>query len=142
MPDQITSHRLSRSANGQSLCLPHQSFQVIRENDCQYLQVALAGRIILQVDQAESEDQIIYRHQQECGADTSLDSDVCLSDPRIHQVPVEVEEKHATDFAAIAAKFVRKTRLDGIAARRSTGDVMAQYSADSFAVKVNGTAVK
>ena len=142
MPDQITPHRLSRSANGQSLCLPHQSFQVIRENDCQYLQVALAGRIILQVDQAELEDQIIRRHQQECGVDTNLDCDVCLSDSGIHQIPVEADEKHAADIAAIAAKSVRKTRLNGFASRGSSADAADQYSADGFAVKVNGTAVK
>ena len=68
------------------------------------------------MDQAEPEDKIIHRHQQECGADINLDSDVCLSDPCIHQVPVEVEEKHATDSTAIAAKFVQKTRLDDVAA--------------------------
>ena len=66
---------------------------------------------------------------------------MCIFDPGIHQVPIEVEEKHAADSAAIAAKPVRKTRLDGAASRGSAGDAAAKYSADGFAVKVNGTAV-
>ncbi len=39
----------------------------------------MAGRIILHVDQAELENQIVHRYQQECGNDTDLDSAVCLS---------------------------------------------------------------
>ena len=93
------------------------------------------------MDQAEPEGQIIRRHQQECRADANLDCDVCIFDPGIHQVPIEVEEKHAADSATIAAKPVRKTRLDGAASRGSSGDAAAKFSADGFAVKVNGTAV-
>ena len=70
------------------------------------------------MDQAEPEGQIIRRHQQECCADANLDCNVwiinvCVFDPSIHQIPIEVEAKHAA----------------------------AKYSADCSAVKVNGTAV-
>jgi hypothetical protein len=41
----------------------------------------------------------------------------------------------------IAAKSVQKMRLDGVASRGPASDVTARYSADGFAVKVNGTAV-
>lgn len=101
----------------------------------------MAGRVVFQVDQTKPEDQVICRHQQKCSADSNLDCDVCLSDSGIHQISVEAEEKYATDSAAIAAKPVRKTGLDGVASRGPTSHATDQYSANSFVVKVNGTVV-
>ncbi len=66
---------------------------------------------------------------------------MCLSDSGVYQVSVEAEEKHAANSTSIAAKLVRKTRFDGVASRGSAGDATTQYSADGFAMKVNGTAV-
>ena len=53
------------------------------------------------MDQAEPENQILHRHQQECGDDANLDRDVRLFDSGVYQVPVKVDQKHATDSPAI-----------------------------------------
>ena len=50
------------------------------------------------MDQTKSEDQIFHRYQQECSADADLDRIVCLPTPGIYQVPVETEQKHATNY--------------------------------------------
>ena len=75
---------------------------------------------ILQMDQAEPENQILHRYQQECGHDADLDCAVCLSTAGIHQVPVEAEQKHAANSSFIAAQFVRETGPDGLASRRTS----------------------
>ena len=42
--------------------------------------------------QAEPENQILYRYQQECCHDANLDCAVCLPDAGLYQIQVEIEK--------------------------------------------------
>ena len=58
------------------------------------------------MDQAEPENQIFYRHQQECSDDADLDCVMRLSAPGISQVSVETQEMHAANITITTAQFV------------------------------------
>ncbi len=60
----------------------------------------------LQMDQAESENQILHRNQQERGPDADLDRAMRLSAIGFSQVPVDARKKYATDLAIVAAQSV------------------------------------
>jgi hypothetical protein len=58
------------------------------------------------VDQAKPQNKIIYGHKQECGDDSNMGGDVCLFDPLVPEVTVQVEEKRPTNITGIAAQPV------------------------------------
>jgi hypothetical protein len=53
--------------------IPHQQFRFTRPHHCSDLQVTLAGRTVLQMDQTASPDQSVLRRQRERGEDSNLD---------------------------------------------------------------------
>ena len=58
------------------------------------------------MDQTKPEGEIFHWYQQECSTDADLDCAVCLSAPGVYQVPVEVEQKYATNTSLIAVKSI------------------------------------
>ncbi len=66
----------------------------------------MAGRTVFQMDQAKPENKIICGHQQECSLDPDMDCAVYVFASGFSQVPIEVAEKHATDFTIITAQSV------------------------------------
>ena len=101
----------------------------------------MVGRAVFQMGQAESENQILYRYQQERCYDADLDCTMRLPDAGLYQVSVEVKEKHAANPSLVAAQSIRKTGPDGLATRRSPAQSSTQHQSNGFAVKVNRTAV-
>ena len=93
------------------------------------------------MDQTKSENKIIRRYQQECGADSNPDCDVRVFDIGIHQDAVETVNKHATDLEVVAVELIRKERSAATTSRRPTLRIQGQQSTDDFAVKVNGIVV-
>jgi len=58
------------------------------------------------MDQTKPENQIVCGHQLERGLDPDMDCAVYVFTSGLSQVPVEVAEKHATDFTIVAAQSV------------------------------------
>lgn len=58
------------------------------------------------MDKAESENQVVYGHQQERCHDTNLDCTVCLPADCLSEVCVKIEEIDAADFESFAHESV------------------------------------
>ena len=62
------------------------------------------------MDQAETENQIISWHQQECCDDTDLDRTVCLSADRLSEIRIKIQTLNAVKLLwVIKAKNLRLT---------------------------------
>ena len=71
-----------------------------------YLQTALAGRVVLQVDQAAFTHQGVLRHQRECRQDANLDRDFDLCADRHHQKAFATRPFLARNPARIESELV------------------------------------
>jgi len=70
--------------------IPDEQFQAGSIDDCPDIQVPLADRTIFQMDQTESENQVVSRNQQERRAESNLGGDVLLPAIDLHQVPDKI----------------------------------------------------
>ena len=73
VPGRVAARELSRFGNEEAVQVSHQQFHALCTYYRQDIQVPLAGRIVLQVDQAAPADQGFLRHQRERGEDPNLD---------------------------------------------------------------------
>jgi len=85
----------------QDVCLPHQSDDLAGRKHLRPLKESLAGGTVLQVDQAASSDQTVFRYVGECGQDANLDRGVGLCPGRHRQEAAQsgrLALHFATDF--------------------------------------------
>ena len=75
---------------GKNADVSYEQFQTYCFNDCPDIQVPLADRVVFQMDQAKSEDQVISWNQQERCNDSNLGCHVLLSVADLHQVPDKI----------------------------------------------------
>jgi Domain of unknown function (DUF4372)/Transposase DDE domain len=80
---------IQRSGNRQGTGVPFQSDDLASGHDLRALQESLAGRTVLQVDQAASSDQTVLRYVGKCGQDANLDRGVGVCAGCHHQEAAE-----------------------------------------------------
>ena len=98
LPRPPAANSFQRSGNRQNAHLPYQRDDLACADHLRALQEPLAGRIVLQVDQAASSDQEISGHFGKCGQDANLDRGVGLRARRHRQ-----ETPQPRRFALFAA---------------------------------------
>ena len=72
----------------------------------------MEDRVVLKVDQVESENQDHSRHLGECSTDSDLDYPVRVPSPGLSGIPVKDLSINAADFAVITTEYVRTTFKD------------------------------
>jgi hypothetical protein len=77
-PTHLRRVRFNEPGNRKIARIPHQSDDPAGSNHLRTLQKSLAGRVVLQMDQAASSDQAVLRHFGKCGQDANLDRRVGL----------------------------------------------------------------
>ena len=78
LPDTTKTNNLSRRRATANFCVPDKQLSVGCIDNLSSLQVALADRTVLQVDQAALENKVILRHFDQCSQNPGLDRDQCL----------------------------------------------------------------
>ena len=73
LPCCTSSNRLLRHRNKPKVHISNKQFRAAGFNNCTALQVSLADRNFLQMDQAIPANQNIFWHHRECGEDSNLD---------------------------------------------------------------------
>ncbi len=73
-----SSHPFLRRRERPAFGFSNEQHAVVCRDDCRALQVALADRIVFQMDQAAPADQNVFRYKCERGEVTNLDRDQCL----------------------------------------------------------------
>ena len=71
-PEQLRRIRFKDPKYGKTLVFLNQQYRFACVDHCGLVQEPLASRVILQVDQAASAYQAVYRQQRECGEDANL----------------------------------------------------------------------
>ena len=85
LPGAAASHSLQRSRDRQDADLPDQQLHLAGTHDHRALPLPLAGRTVLQMDQAASADQGVLRHLRERGQVANLDRGLGLRPGRHRQ---------------------------------------------------------
>ena len=89
LSDTTETNHFSRRRSKPNFCFPDQQFSIRRTDNLFALQIALADRTFLQVDQTAFANKIFFRYVYQCCQDSSLDSDQCLCACRDNQKRVE-----------------------------------------------------
>jgi hypothetical protein len=100
-PDHLRRIRFKDPEIRQDIRLPHQPDDLAGRKHLRPLQESLAGGTVLQVDQAASSDQTVFRYVGECGQDANLDRGVGLCPGRHRQEAAQsgrLALHFATDF--------------------------------------------
>ena len=84
LPGSAAAHPLQGSADRQDAGVPHQQLRLAGIHHYRALPLSLAGRTVLQMDQAAFAHQGVLRHLGERGQIADLDRDLCLR-PRRHR---------------------------------------------------------
>ena len=58
------------------------------------------------MDQAKSENKILYRYVQECGDDPDMDCTVYVFVAGLYQIPIKAEQEHAANITSITTQPV------------------------------------
>jgi len=80
---------------------------LVGQYHCGHLQAALAGRIILQMDQAESENKEFHRNQHECSGDSDYGGALRLPYFEMAEIYVLFETKPNANHSTASVEFIR-----------------------------------
>ncbi len=68
----------------------------------------MAGRIIFQMDQAATANQVIFRHFRECGEDSDMDCDFRVCRSRHHQKTAPPQHRSLHNFTDFEPHTIRE----------------------------------
>src|SRR5262249_17967207 len=97
----IAQNQVQRSPVRKNFGLSDQQLRLARAYDLSALPLALANRVVLQVDQAASSYQSVLRHYRKRRQNSNLDRDLCLRARGHHQKtaqPIGESLRTSTDF--------------------------------------------
>jgi len=87
------THQIPRHSNQQNTGILNQQFCLAGTDHLLAVSLSLAGRAVLQMDQATPAHQIIFRHLRECRQDTNLDSRIRVCSGRHHKKTTQHQEQ-------------------------------------------------
>ena len=103
---------LHRPGNQRRLPVRHQRAPSEGRRNRRNLQRTLKDRTVLQVDQAEPEDQDLPGDFRQCGTDPGLDRSLRLFAPCLSQIQSKIRWFHAADTPGAPAQPVRQKEFD------------------------------
>ena len=109
LPRPLAPHPLPRPRNGQDAGVLDQSVRSAATDDLRVVQVPLAGGVVLQVDQAASENQALLRHLGERRQNANLDRHLRLRAGGDYQEATQTGRVLAYAVTDIVANALRET---------------------------------
>ena len=103
-----SANPLCRYRTGQTFPVSDQQFQSVTVDDCTAVQVSLADRTVLQMDQAASSDQSLLRHHTQRRQDAGVDRHQRLCTGRYPEKGTQLGSQHVRNAAGFGCHAFRE----------------------------------